>query len=248
MLEPGPEARREIDEPFIAARLGGIDPSLPEYARERARILEQLTEQRRRVVTWEVELAAHSEHPTFRCYASAVLREFGFWCGCEAMYDRSIGLGSLRHSSKIRELIELTQRIAPPPAVAIRERALLPNRRRFPPSVRARARAMLHQLLTREQRWSLRASGSFRVLGQDGRTYEVTEGQAVKLIENGEATFSYCIHPMVNLPPHDVMIGQKLLLETSIEHFLATANRRDLRSFATRLDEALDVAMAEAPA
>lgn len=98
---------------------------------------------------------------------------------------------------------------------------------------------MLHRLLTREQRWSLRATNSFVVIGQDGRTYEVREGMPVQLIEAGQPKTSYCIHPITRLPPHDVMVAQKLLLETNIEHFLATANATDLRPFTQRLEEAL---------
>lgn len=228
-------------EAFIAARLSWMDPRWEEYPRERARVIEQVTERRRRIATWEDELLSHAAHPTFQCYGSAVLREFGFRCGCGgAAYDRVVGLGALRFSPMVRALIQRTRRIDPPPDIALRERAMMGgNRPHFPRHVTARARAMLHQLLTREQRWSLRASRSFRVVGQDGRTYEIAEGERVRLIEGGQATISYCIHPIQMLPPHDVMIGQKLLLETNIEHFLAIAIARDIRPFTIRLEEAL---------
>lgn len=96
-----------------------------------------------------------------------------------------------------------------------------------------RARALLHQFLTREQRWSLRASHSFLVTGQDGQTYEVGEGSGVRLLVNGKPVRSFCIHPREILPPCDVMLAQKLLLESNIEHFLATANVTEIRRTGT---------------
>lgn len=88
---------------------------------------------------------------------------------------------------------------------------------------------MLHQFLTREQRWSLRARKAFFVIGQDGRTYEIQGHGGIRLISDGRPTTSFCIRPSgLMLPSSDLMLAQKLLLETNVEHFLATANARGL--------------------
>lgn len=91
-----------------------------------------------------------------------------------------------------------------------------------------RARCLLHQFLTREQRWSLRADGSFTVQAQDGNTYRVRYGKTVQLIENGQPVMGYCIHPREPIPELDVMLIQKLLLETNLQYFLANANKTPL--------------------
>jgi hypothetical protein len=106
-----------------------------------------------------------------------------------------------------------------------------------------RSKALLHQLLTREQRWSLRGRGSFLVTAQDGRTYEVTKAHGVRLIVDGRPHTSYCIHPAGDLPVYDVMVAQKLLLEADVGHFLAVANARDLTDWRAQAMEQLAVAI-----
>lgn len=98
-----------------------------------------------------------------------------------------------------------------------------------------KAKALLHRFLTREQRWELRGSRAFRVVGQDGRTYLVTEGMAgnVRLLENGEHAATLCVVPkydVVTLPMYDLMLAQKILIESQTEAFLRTARVRDLRT------------------
>jgi hypothetical protein len=226
-------------EAFAAVRLGWMDPNWAEYPGEHARLVEQVEHRRREIETWEDDVLSHEGHPSLRCYESAVTRRFGFQCQCTpVIFDRVVGLSHLRFSPRVRELIRVTPRTEPPQWLQQLQRTLVVVDA-FPRRALIRARAMLHRLLTREQRWSLRATNSFLVIGQDGRTYEVREDLPVQLIEDGQPKVSYCIHPITRLPPHDVMVAQKLLLETNIEHFLATANARDLRPFTQRLEEAL---------
>jgi hypothetical protein len=238
---------RDMDtEAFSQARLGWLKPFRDDYVSERAKLIAQIEHRRREISTWEDEILGHAAHPALRCYASAITRQFGFRCDCgDGAYDRAVGISALRLSPRVHELIQLTRRCDPPPELRRREQMVM-GAPRFSRRINARARAMLHQLLTREQRWSLRARQSFTVVGQDGRTYELTEGQGVKLLVEGEATTSYCIHPTMRLPAHDVMVAQKLLLETNIEHFLATAIARDIRPFRTRVEEALAAPVAAA--
>lgn len=162
--------------------------------------------------------------------------EFGFTCGCTEgpVEQRALSMAALSFLSRgVRALIASLPRVAlEPPRWILEalERSYRQSDKRFRKKEKQafmRSRALLHQLLTREQRWSLRASGSFIVRGQDGREYEVRK-DGVLLIVEGKPTVSYCIHPKERLPIYDVMLAQKLLLESNVEHFLATANAREL--------------------
>jgi hypothetical protein len=78
----------------------------------------------------------------------------------------------------------------------------------------------------------MRAEKAFTIVGRDGRTYRITEGSTsnVQLIENGEATHSLCVVAEgLSLPVYDLMLAQKLMLETAPEDFHKLAIVRNLR-------------------
>lgn len=106
------------------------------------------------------------------------------------------------------------------------------RRKRF--SVEQRAKALLFRYLTREQKWELRAHRRITVWGQDGREYRIYawQGMNVKLVENGEETTSLCVVPkpeVTTLPVLDLILAQKIMLETEVGHFLETAVHRTIR-------------------
>jgi hypothetical protein len=165
-------------------------------------------------------IVVHREHPTLRRADDPRERVIGLQCDCEQpAFEIQMSLTLLLMSSQ--EIRDVFRRLGPvtllrpAPSKKDRQRALLADRR---------ASVLLHQMLSREQRWHLRADRSFPVRGQDGKIYLIREGRTVQLLEGGQPTVSYCIHPTEQLPAADVMLVQKLLLEKNIEHFLANAN------------------------
>ncbi len=76
-----------------------------------------------------------------------------------------------------------------------------------------------------------RTTREFTVISKDGkRTYRITYGIAgnVILIEKGKPVARYCIYP-IGIPIEDVMLAQKLMLETDEESFIRIANRTPIR-------------------
>lgn len=91
-----------------------------------------------------------------------------------------------------------------------------------------RAETILREHLTPAQRRSLDERGWFRVESEQGNLYRIERGMSgnVKAIDRrGRATARFCIHPTDGSPSPDVMLAQKLLLETDEAAFLRIANR-----------------------
>lgn len=92
-----------------------------------------------------------------------------------------------------------------------------------------RAKALFFRYLTREQKWELRAHKRVTTIGQDGRTYLINawQGGNVYLVENGAPTTVLCVVPnpavVDRIPVHDLMLAQKILLESNVAEFLQTA-------------------------
>lgn len=94
---------------------------------------------------------------------------------------------------------------------------------------RLRAEELLLQNLDKEQAAQFQRERAFEVYTQ-GRTkrYRVGYGTAgnVSLLDGkGVVVAKFCIHPEVACPTEDVMLAQKLLLETDEGTFLKIANR-----------------------
>lgn len=182
-----------------------------------------------RMEVWARALDEHRRHQSFRVQQWPFSLEWGFTCECEG-FEREwrIGISGLR--SMLPEVRESIHRI-----FRLRLSAGNKKAKRVLRKANGRARALLHQHLTKEQRWELRATKAFTVRGQDGRTYSVTEGTAgnVFIIENGERTYRLCIVPnykVSSMPMHDVLLAQKVLLENNIRLFLHTAHVTNLRT------------------
>ena len=93
----------------------------------------------------------------------------------------------------------------------------------------ARGRHLLRQWLTPDQLAQFDAHGYFDVIGcVSGKTYRIHFGIATNVQEldaDGVPGVGWCFVPAGNLVPGDVMLAQKIALETSEHAALAVANR-----------------------
>jgi hypothetical protein len=93
---------------------------------------------------------------------------------------------------------------------------------------RKRARKLLHASLDPWQRKELKRKGHFHVVGSKGNEYRIASAFPVNVRLAGEAKRSrifFCLYaedPQV--PVEDVMLAQKLLLESDEGAFLHAAN------------------------
>ncbi len=105
--------------------------------------------------------------------------------------------------------------------------ALQENRR----LAQVKAEKLLLANLDSDQGAEFRKTRQFVVRSADGeRCYRVEYGTAgnIRLLDkSGKAVAKFCIHPHVCLPVEDVMLCQKLLLETDEKEFLRIANRTE---------------------
>ncbi len=85
----------------------------------------------------------------------------------------------------------------------------------------ARAERLLLSHLTPAQVVEYKTMRRFRVLLQDGSEFIVEKGYSrnVFRIEDGKKVQAYCIHPSETMPDGDVMLAQKLMLESDRKAF-----------------------------
>jgi hypothetical protein len=174
---------------------------------------------------WVRALEEHRRHESFRTQGWAFSRELGFSCGCSGC-DQEWRLNLTQLRDLIPEARERYQRL-----YQAGLHAGAKKQRREVRRASMRARALLHSQLTKEQRWELRASKAFTIVGRDGKTYRITEGSAsnVLLLEEGSAIRRFCVVAKdLRLPVYDLMLAQKLLLETAPEDFHKLAVVQDL--------------------
>ena len=92
-----------------------------------------------------------------------------------------------------------------------------------------RGRALLREWLSPMQRAQFDASKSFDVVGCDsGRRYRIHYGRVTNVHEidgGGRSVTGWCFVPMGGLVAGDVMLAQKIALETNEQGTLALANR-----------------------
>jgi len=89
----------------------------------------------------------------------------------------------------------------------------------------ARARVLLEGALNPEQRRDLLARGYFYVKGKRF-TYRIREGHSGNvdaLDSRGRLIDRFCAHPLGRVPVYDVMLAQKLWIETDENMFLKEA-------------------------
>lgn len=93
----------------------------------------------------------------------------------------------------------------------------------------ARGRRLLAEWLSPKQRAQFEEHRYFDVVGCDtGRTYRIHYGTAANVHEidcAGRPTTGWCFVPSGFLVPGDVMLAQKIALETDERNALALANR-----------------------
>lgn len=91
----------------------------------------------------------------------------------------------------------------------------------------SRARALLERSLTPEQLEQFKANGWFDVVGGvTGMRYRIRYGSShnVELLRDGTTVRTLCFFPRGNLPPADVMLAQKISIESDENGVLAVAN------------------------
>jgi hypothetical protein len=94
------------------------------------------------------------------------------------------------------------------------------------PAASARARALLERALTPQQREDLCARGCFYVKGKRF-TYRIREGHSgnVDALDSTQRVIArFCAHPIGRVPVYDVMLAQKLWIETDENMFLREAS------------------------
>jgi hypothetical protein len=92
---------------------------------------------------------------------------------------------------------------------------------------RGKSRALLEEFLDDEQKTELVGAGCFHVQGLDGYRYQIRVGQAhnvFRVADSGQKLVEYCLVTKGLLPVCDLLLTQKILLETDPETFHATAN------------------------
>jgi hypothetical protein len=93
-----------------------------------------------------------------------------------------------------------------------------------------KAVALLWSWLTPEQKKQWRSGGVFEVIGYDtGTRYLITYASAMNVHQLDEAGLSvaqWCFGPKGDLAPGDVLLVQKIALETMEREVLALANRQ----------------------
>jgi hypothetical protein len=102
-------------------------------------------------------------------------------------------------------------------------------------SAEARARRLLLRWLSAEQRTQFEEMNFFDVVGgQTEKRYRIYYGRAAnirELDEAGNQKMGWCFMPKGYLEPGDVMLAQKIALETDEIAALAVANRFPPRPF-----------------
>jgi hypothetical protein len=95
-------------------------------------------------------------------------------------------------------------------------------------TVQARALRLLRSWLSPEQRADFERKGSFDVVGCDtGKRYRIrrgTSGNVNEIDEYGRLGIGWCFVPVGGLVQGDVMLAQKIALETDEKHALSIAN------------------------
>lgn len=178
-----------------------------------------LVPRRYRMLAWYRSFLEHRSHSTFEVQSWPYTREYGFTCGCqEPKQAWRIGVTSL---------VDLVPEYRTRVQNSFQQRVNAGQKARRREAVRAnhQSRALLHRYLTPLQRQELRATGSFRMQDRDARTYTLSKTSNLTL-GSGEAVYTLCCHPVNSeeLPFYDILLAQKIMIETDPEAFLRLAH------------------------
>lgn len=166
---------------------------------------------------WNRHLETHRRHPSFRIHTWAMSREYGFSCEC-AGHEEEWRITI----TQIRQMMMDAPRFLAGFETMVRQRAGDKAKKRDLRRAHAKAKALLYHNLTREQKWELRATQSFTIVGADGKQYRITEAVSsnVKYVVDGVDQQSLCVVAAgIQLPVYDLMLAQKLMLECAPEAF-----------------------------
>jgi hypothetical protein len=171
---------------------------------------------------WLTELERHRGCRSFRPWTCVQSLEYGFTCGCD---------GVQRHYAiRVSGLKEML----PEARASVLRMWSRPPDPRSPRLAHVRdgsedlSTSLLFRHLTREQKWHLRAYGTIEV-GACGLTFSIRHGghNNISVKWRGH-DLSLCVEPKgVSLPPSDVVLQQKVLLESSPELVLDVAHVHD---------------------
>lgn len=165
--------------------------------------------------------------------SSATISNAVFWSGFASGWEPSGSVGSLPRREALWDTgVGATftatggsLRIKPTAEAELRV-ALAEAPRRDPASLRARE--LLREALAKRQRDDFDATRSFHVAGASGRTYRIDpmRHRNVKALDrHGRVEWVLCASPADDeIPVEDVMLAQKLLLETSEAEFIRRSN------------------------
>lgn len=103
-------------------------------------------------------------------------------------------------------------------------------RRQEEAAAKERARKLLLDALAEDQQEELLKNGFFHVETRNGtRRYRLSPtGQPKRVRGEDGVAWAYCIHPDHGYPQDDIVLAQKLLLESDEEAFLRIANARQV--------------------
>lgn len=168
---------------------------------------------------WNEHLNAHRGHRAFQVHTWPMTREYGFSCDCEG-HDEEWRITM----TQIRQMMMAAPNFLAGFENMVRQQQQVGNKTKKRNERRAhiKAKALLYHNLTREQKWELRATDGFTIVGADGKQYRITKATAsnVKYVENGVDVKSLCVVASgINLPVYDLMLAQKLMLECAPEAF-----------------------------
>jgi len=175
---------------------------------------------------WQDLLKQHRGHPSFCTIQDIRVRELGFACSCSGIQQE--------FKLKLTELKELLPEAREAIQRATYNLQVKGNKARKRKAHKAliRSQALLYRYLTKEQKWTLRGEKSFFVKGKDGHTYEIHAAGTnnVTRYEDGWRKYKFCVvskyeHP---IPVYDLMLAQKLTLESDPRSFLDIAVTRDM--------------------
>lgn len=117
---------------------------------------------------------------------------------------------------------------------SVRQAALNAEREK----IEGRAKKLLFEILSPSQKEDFEEHRSFIVRGKDGRDYLLVDRMManVYLVEGGKLMKCFCAHPEEWVPVYDVLVAQKLMLESCPEQFFAIANEHPLNNPMARGD------------
>jgi len=200
---------------------------------------------------WTRALREHCDHEQFHLEDFPMERLVGFACSCRGDGDEdawTMPLTELRRQHQdVRNFFEAVRTRQNVPGNVWHDRRVRRESAHAANMLRAEKKAsvLLRRSLNAEQRRELRQRRAFHVTAADGRRFRIEDGSAhnVVLVDGTGDAVRYCVvfRHHDRLPNADLMLAQKLLLETDPGAFLKLARFQDLR----RPDAAPAVAIEE---